>query len=122
LSNPRKNADGIDWSRIDQLRRLEEATAEPVLAPLVRSYAARSVEALGELRAAVDRQDADAAHRQAHALRGASANLGAIWVADRCAEVELHARQGGSSSLSALVDGLEEVLLQTLGVLTAAVD
>lgn len=87
----------LDPATIERLRRLARETQRPgedVLAELFSLYdndAGRRVDAV---QAALARGDAAAAAAAAHALKGASANVGALRVRACCADVEAAARQG----------------------------
>lgn len=74
---------------------------------LVRTFIADSTLRLGEIREAFPRGQADEVRKAAHSLKGASANLGLVRLAEECRLLEEAARagrlQGEGASLEALV-------------------
>ena len=84
--------DPLDRAQIDLLLSLDDGAGE-ALAEIVEEYRTMSWEGGDDLRRELRDADHTALARTAHALKGASANLGANDLAQVCAELERHARQ-----------------------------
>ena len=84
--------DPLDRAQIDLLLSLDDGAGE-ALAEIVEEYQTMSWEGRHDLRRELRDADHTALARTAHALKGASANLGANDLAQVCAELERHARQ-----------------------------
>jgi HPt (histidine-containing phosphotransfer) domain-containing protein len=84
--------DPLDRAQIDLLLSLDDGAGE-ALAEIVEEYQTMSWEGRHDLRRELRDADHTALARTAHALKGASANLGANDLAHVCAELEMHARQ-----------------------------
>jgi two-component system, sensor histidine kinase and response regulator len=67
----------IDWSRLDELRLMEEDGMVGIATKLVKSYVENSRRRLIELQAFVSAGDAEGARRIAHSIKSTSANVGA---------------------------------------------
>jgi hypothetical protein len=77
----------IDPERFEMLRELDGGDGQ-LLSEIVNEYVADSSRSLDTLREAIAEGDPQAAEREAHTLKGSSANLGAVRVADICAQLE----------------------------------
>ena len=84
--------DPLDRAQIDLLLSLDDGAGE-ALAEIVEEYRTMSWAGRDDLRRELRDADHTALARTAHALKGASANLGANDLAQVCAELERHARQ-----------------------------
>jgi HPt (histidine-containing phosphotransfer) domain-containing protein len=91
----------------DAFAALRELTGDdPVfLAELIDAYLADAPEQLTAARAAVDAADVEALVRPAHTLKGNSANVGAMALAEQCRALE---ELGRSGSLDGAGAGLDE--------------
>ena len=99
----------LDADRIATLRELDDGdgTLLPLIADEYDRDATHQVEAM---RAALDAADADALQRSAHSLKGASANLGAPVIAERCLHLERAARDGHLDGAASQIDDIEAEL------------
>ncbi|MFN2506603.1 MAG: response regulator [Acidimicrobiales bacterium] len=89
------DADVLDATQLDSLRRLGDASGDPsFLRNLVDEYLAKAWSELVELREADARGDTPALLAVAHGLKGASATMGACGVATACESLESSARRG----------------------------
>lgn len=84
--------DVIDWQHLEGLRELQQEGEEDILGELIDLFVADAPERLSALAAAVEGGDANGVRSEAHALKGSCANLGAIQMAQACAEIEARAR------------------------------
>ena len=76
---------------------------------LLDQYIAVSFELIEEMDANLLRDDREALSRNAHSLKGSSMNLGAKALAQRCAVLELQAKEACTAdSLEALILGVAE--------------
>ena len=98
----------LDAHALDQL---EPAGADS--ASLVRDIIDDLVDAAGRvaaLRGAVGAGDVECVRREAHALKGTSATIGAMRLAELCGELERRGREGAVDGATALSDRLEGAL------------
>ncbi|HEY1445713.1 MAG TPA: Hpt domain-containing protein [Acidimicrobiales bacterium] len=84
--------DPLDRSQIELLLSLDDG-AGGALAEIVEEYRTMSWQGRDDLRRELREGDHTALAHTAHALKGASANVGATDLARVCAELEMHARQ-----------------------------
>lgn len=84
--------DPLDRSQIELLLSLDDGAGD-ALAEIVEEYRTMSWNGRDDLRRELREGDHTALAHTAHALKGASANLGANDLAQVCAELEMHARQ-----------------------------
>jgi PAS domain S-box-containing protein len=86
----------LDAVQLSELRTRAAASGNPTgLSDLVEEYLAESASQLADIRAALARRDALTARQLASSLRGASATIGAVGVADACIEIEAAAAHAG---------------------------
>jgi HPt (histidine-containing phosphotransfer) domain-containing protein len=79
---------------IAHLRQLEERSAPGLTAQVLPVFLKDTAARLVALKDAVDRKDANTAHRLAHTLHGSAATVGAASMVRSCAEVIREVRQG----------------------------
>ena len=84
--------DPLDRSQIELLLSLDDGAGD-ALAEIVEEYRPMCWQGRDDLRRELREGDHTALAHTAHALKGASANLGARDLAQVCAELEMHARQ-----------------------------
>ena len=84
--------DPLDRSQIELLLSLDDGAGD-ALAEIVGEYRPMSWQGRDDLRRELREGDPTALAYTAHALKGASANIGAKDLAQVCAELEMHARQ-----------------------------
>jgi HPt (histidine-containing phosphotransfer) domain-containing protein len=68
---------------------------------------------LRDMSCALRQDDAARVGRSAHAVRGGSAMIGAVAVADICAEIERECAASSATAVASLVDRLEAALTET---------
>jgi CheY-like chemotaxis protein/HPt (histidine-containing phosphotransfer) domain-containing protein len=78
----------LDQTVRANLRRLEATSGKPIRAQLLASFAAGTPRRLTALRDAIAARDGAAVNREAHTLRGSSANMGAWRMAQLCGDLE----------------------------------
>jgi HPt (histidine-containing phosphotransfer) domain-containing protein len=79
---------------IAHLRQLEERSAPGLTAQVLPVFLKDTAARLAALKDAVDRKDANTAHRLAHTLHGSAATVGAASMVTSCAEVIREVRHG----------------------------
>jgi signal transduction histidine kinase/HPt (histidine-containing phosphotransfer) domain-containing protein/ActR/RegA family two-component response regulator len=97
----------LDPKRLDGLRRLGETAGKPIVQPIVETYLAETPRRLERMREAVARRDAADLNFLAHSLKGISAQLGVVRVADLSAQLErlgAEAELGGADQLLAALE------------------
>lgn len=87
------STDALDRSVLEKLKFLQDDEHD-YLGELITTYLQSAPQLLDALRAALANQDAPAAHKAAHTLKGSSASLGATILAAQCKELEMLARSG----------------------------
>ena len=102
-SRPEVPGGGLDHAVIANLRELGDAN---LLSELAGMFFQQAPERLGALEQAIEKGDAQAVQRIAHALNGSCGNLGASRMSRLCLELE---RAGGSNDLSAAAGLLESL-------------
>lgn len=90
-SHEDESGEPLDPSQIELLRSLDDGDGA-LLAEIISQYLAQTEEGRGQLERVVQQGDHDAVERTAHALRGASANIGASGLAAVCETMELRAK------------------------------
>ena len=110
-------ADVLDRAMLDELAAASAASDPDFLATLAQTYARDADELINQLQAAAERGDTTARSRCAHALRGASAMIGALALPAICAELE-RPDAGAPEEIGRLVNearAAHEQLIHALG-------
>lgn len=110
----------LDRTVLDQLRDDLGGTA-PVR-DLIMTFLEKTPPVLVTLRDAAVRADVGALRRTAHMLKGTSAMLGGLALAEQCAQLELLGEAGVVGDAQPLVTVIEESYRKVEGALTAAVE
>jgi HPt (histidine-containing phosphotransfer) domain-containing protein len=95
--------DPLDQAQIELLSSLDDGEGA-VLREIIDQYLAQTVEGRGDLVRAIGQGDAQALERAAHKLRGASANVGAVVLAEICSELEAQGRAARLEGAAGLVE------------------
>jgi len=93
---------GVDQSVLDQLRAMAEATDPALLERIITAFVTDTRKRLERLRRAVAAGDAETVRETAHALKGASASVGAHRMAELALEIELASAESLDGVASAL--------------------
>jgi two-component system sensor histidine kinase/response regulator len=112
----------LDPEIINRLRRLGEGLNEDLLEQLTVLFLTDAAVQVHDLRKAIASADAVAVVGSAHALRGASANLGAIGLVSICSSLEADAADDDLSSAPRLVDALVVELARVRAALSPHTD
>jgi signal transduction histidine kinase/HPt (histidine-containing phosphotransfer) domain-containing protein/ActR/RegA family two-component response regulator len=97
----------LDAARLDSLRRLGETAGKPIVQTLVDTYLAETPHRLARMRESVDREDAAGLAFLAHSLKGISAQLGVVEVAEVSARLERVGREAQLTAAAGLLAELE---------------
>lgn len=102
----------LDPKPLDSLRRLEQAAGKPLVREIVDSFLAQAPDRLARLRQALLASDARELAFVAHSLKGSSAQLGAVRVAELSARLEEKGHGAELSGAAALLTELEQEIEQ----------
>ena len=83
----------IDPRALDEIRSLEQNGVPGLLSKAINKYLEHSQRVISALETAVRDGDADGQYRAAHSLKGSSASMGALGLAELCGELETMGRQ-----------------------------
>ncbi len=103
-------ADAIDRAVLERLRTLAQATAPALFAQVVDAFLADATAHIAALKDAAARHDRVSLERKAHALRGASLNIGATTMARVNRQLEAVDEAGGWEAVPSLLAQLESEL------------
>jgi PAS domain S-box-containing protein len=101
-------ATSLDAEVVARLRDLAAATDASLLAQIFESFVSDGEARIGTLRRALEKNDAVVLHKAAHALKGASANIGARRMADIAEQLQAMGEAGSVEGAEAAVDELDQ--------------
>jgi two-component system, sensor histidine kinase and response regulator len=107
----------LDHGVLESLRELQADGEPDLLTELVELYRADAPQMLEAMRTALAEANGEALRRAAHTLKGSSANLGAVRLAEMCRELERAGRDGalaGAAPLLAAVEAEYERVVEAL--------
>jgi CheY-like chemotaxis protein len=105
----------LDPGTIARLRALAEASEPSLMDQIFTAFVIDSVERIRALRKASGESDSELMRKAAHALRGASANVGALHMAAITQQLECSGDNADMSWAAALIDQLEREFERVLG-------
>ncbi len=111
-------SDPLDRSQIELLLSLDDGEGA-ALQEIVDEYLAMSEDGHARLLQALDERDQPGVEHAAHALKGASANVGAASLAEVCAAIEARARQAQLQGAAVLTGRFESELSRARSALQA---
>jgi len=100
-------APALDPEALEGLWELVEDDDTSFLEDLFSTFLASIPGVVASVRAALDGGDLDTVRREAHGLKGASGNVTALVLAERCQELENAARDGDPEAVRAHLDAVE---------------
>jgi len=109
----------LDQHVLDRIRALNRPGRPNLLVKVLGLYSSSSIALTDALTSAALSQDAEAMRQAAHALKSASANVGANVFAEVCKEVELAAASGKFEDACLLLETLREEHKKVLQALEA---
>jgi HPt (histidine-containing phosphotransfer) domain-containing protein len=101
------------------LRELD--AGDGLLAAIADEFDQDADRQVADLRAAIATADVPTVQRAAHTLKGASLNLGAVELGERCRQLELLAREGTVDGGDRLLDDVETELQRVQAALRQVV-
>lgn len=110
----------LDRARLAALRETAGQDGEAFVETLITLFLDEAQALLASLRQAAAGGDLDRAMRDAHGLKGAAANIGALELAGLAAELEARAAPQEAAQLAAAVAGLAAAFERTRGALQPA--
>ena len=110
--------DTVELEFLDELRRLSDSTGSDVFARVRRAFVEASARQVRTIREAVQQRNAERLVSAAHALKSASAQIGAKNLSTVCGELEARGRQGRVEGATALSTKLESELKAVLEAFT----
>ena len=106
-SDPAVDPSVVDMSIVHQLCAMDEAGNDGFLDQLVNAFSDAWPQDMTNLRQAVGRADGEGIRKAAHRMKSASANLGAIELANLCADVESAGRNHDAATANKMLITLE---------------
>jgi HPt (histidine-containing phosphotransfer) domain-containing protein len=92
---------------VARLRALEEATEPSLVSQIFTSFLSDGAERISILRRSLKAGDVELLRKTAHSLRGASANVGALHMADIAQQLEALGKSSNMAGEVALIEQLE---------------
>lgn len=99
----------FDPQTLSGLRQLGETSKMDIVRELVELYTVLAPQRIDLISVAAGRRDVDAVRTSAHALRGASGNLGVVRMHMVCTDLEMAARRAEWEAIDALTVRLQEL-------------
>jgi HPt (histidine-containing phosphotransfer) domain-containing protein len=98
----------IDDKVLDALRQLQREGRPDIVPQVIRLFFKGAVDLLRDLDNGAATGDATLLHRASHALKSASANVGAMMLSSRCKELEMRAKSGAVADAVRIVEEIRE--------------
>jgi signal transduction histidine kinase/DNA-binding response OmpR family regulator len=114
---PVATTEAIDSGTLEALRALQHPGRLNLVARVIEIFNRDAPRLLAQIRAAISDGNAEALRNAAHALKSASANVGALALAARCRQIEEQARSAHESTSSTPISGLDEELGRAMAAL-----
>ncbi|MCV2359227.1 Hpt domain-containing protein [Paucibacter sp. TC2R-5] len=103
----------LDAQALARLQELDPNGANKLMERVITAYVKSLERLLPELESARgDKLDPNVVRHVCHTLKSSSASLGALDLAERCAEIETLARIGQTDGLEPLLDGMLAQVIQ----------
>jgi two-component system, sensor histidine kinase and response regulator len=106
-SSPPNTSSALSAEVVARLRALEDATEPSLVSQIFTSFLSDGAERIRGLRRSLDGSDTQLLRKTAHALRGASANIGAQHMADIAQQLEALGKSGSTTGAVALIEEIE---------------
>ena len=110
-------AETIDGGTLEALRALQRPGRVNLVARVIDIFNRDAPRLLAQMRAAMLDGNCEALRNAAHALKSASANVGAVALAARCRQIEEQARSARDQEVSMPMGGLDEELGRAMAAL-----
>ena len=99
----------LDPGLLMEIQAMEQNGMPGLVSKVVGKYIQHASTLMEVLRTAIERGDAEALFHAAHSLKGSSAGVGAVKLADLCATLEAMGRRGEAASVALLRDEITPV-------------
>jgi HPt (histidine-containing phosphotransfer) domain-containing protein len=109
----------VDLETLDRLRALGRTAGRDLLREVVETFRSRPY--IDELQSALEAGDRRTVELRAHSLKGSAGTLGALGLAELCAELERCAKTGTTESCAQQIGAIAEEYRRVLIELEAAV-
>jgi HPt (histidine-containing phosphotransfer) domain-containing protein len=93
----------IDYKVLESLRQLQREERSDIVQQVINLFFKGAATLLKDLEQGATNRDATLLHQASHALKSASANVGAITLSSRCKELEAMAQSGAVSEAALMV-------------------
>ena len=108
----------MDESILNELKEITEGESE-LFIEIIEIYQQQCPELIGTIKAAIESQDAEKLHTDAHSLKGISYNVGATTMGELAGMLETYGRDNNMTDAKQLISSLAEISEQTLSHLEA---
>jgi DNA-binding NarL/FixJ family response regulator len=98
----------IDYKLLDSLGQLQREGRPDIVQEVIHLFFKAAGDLLKDLKEGAANRDAALLHQTSHALRSASANVGAVILSSRCKELEAMAQSGVVSEAASIVAAIFE--------------
>lgn len=109
--------DLIDLAIVDNLIDLGGDDGKDFLKEIIDLYVKQYPELFESIKSSAGKNDTVTMYQSAHALKGASLNIGAKVLASVCKEIELKGKAGDMTQIPELIDNIEKVYPLTMAEL-----
>ena len=106
--------DLIDYSIVQNLIELGGDEGKGFLKEIIELYIEQYPELIGNIKSGSSKNDSVLMFQSAHALKGASLNVGAKELASLCKQVELKGKENDMTGISELIAAIEKIYLITM--------
>jgi two-component system, sensor histidine kinase and response regulator len=98
----------VDYQVLESLSHIQKGGGVDIVQEVIRLFFKSAGELLVDLREGVANNDAARVHHASHALKSASANVGAVTLSSHCRELEAIAQSGAVAETDAIVRAIIE--------------
>jgi CheY-like chemotaxis protein/HPt (histidine-containing phosphotransfer) domain-containing protein len=98
----------IDYKLLDSLGQLQREGRPDIVQEVITLFFKASADLLKDLTKGAENQNSELLHHASHALKSASANVGAVVLSSRCEELEAMAQTGVVCGAAAIVGAILE--------------
>jgi len=104
----------IDWNIVNGLIELGEEDGKSFLKEVINIYISQYPELFSAMKKGFEQAQAKEMTLNAHSLKGASLNIGAIQLAEVCREIEMKGRNNDFSGVDRLIEKVNNVYNLTI--------
>ncbi|MGB9696637.1 MAG: Hpt domain-containing protein [Ignavibacteria bacterium] len=104
----------IDWDIVNGLMELGEEDGKSFVKEIIDLYISQYPELFDGMQRGYQQAQAKEMTLNAHSLKGASLNIGALQLAEICREIEMRGRNNDFSGVDSLIEEVENVYNLTI--------